>query len=88
MCSYAKDQKFAVEHKAFESRTHIFLGRVGEVMTIINEINMDNLRVNIDIGHALIVKENISESLAIINRYGKLFHTHWNDSHTIFDDDI
>ncbi|MGM0366931.1 MAG: hypothetical protein ACQEP5_10430, partial [Actinomycetota bacterium] len=36
----------------------------------------------------LIVKENISESLALINRYGKLFHTHWNDNHTIFDDDI
>ncbi len=88
LCSYAKDQNFAIEYKAFEPRTHIFLGRVGEVMTVVNEINMDNLGVNIDIGHALIVKENISESLAIINRYDKLFHTHWNDNHTIFDDDI
>ncbi|MGM0366879.1 MAG: sugar phosphate isomerase/epimerase family protein, partial [Actinomycetota bacterium] len=85
LCDYAPDQKFAIEYKAFEPRTHIFLGRVGEVMTIINEIGKPNLGVNIDIGHALIVKENISESLALINRYGKLFHTHWNDNHTIFD---
>jgi xylose isomerase len=88
LCSYAKYQKFAIEYKAFEPRAHIFLGRVGEVMTIINEIGLDNLGVNIDIGHALIVKETISESLALINRYNKLFHTHWNDNHTVFDDDI
>ncbi|MGM0368605.1 MAG: sugar phosphate isomerase/epimerase family protein [Actinomycetota bacterium] len=88
ICDYAKEQKFAIEYKAFEPRTHIFLGRVGEVLTIINEIGKPNLGVNIDIGHALIVKENISESLALIQRYDKLFHTHWNDNHTVFDDDI
>jgi len=88
LCDYVPDQKFAIEYKQFEPRTHIFLGRAGEVMTIVNEINKDNLGVNIDMGHALIVKENLSESLALINRYGKLFHTHWNDNHTIFDDDI
>lgn len=88
VCDYAPQQKFAIEYKQFEPRTHIFLGRAGEVMTIINEIDRDNLGVNIDIGHALIVKENLSESLALVNRYNKLFHTHWNDNHTIFDDDI
>jgi len=86
LCDYAPEQKFAIEYKQFEPRTHIFLGRAGEVMTIVNEINRQNLGVNID--HALIVKESLSESLALINRYGKLFHTHWNDNHTIFDDDI
>ncbi len=88
LCDYCPDQKFAIEYKQFEPRTHIFLGRAGEVMTIVNEINRKNLGVNIDIGHALIMKENISESLALIQRYEKLFHTHWNDNHTIFDDDI
>ncbi len=88
ICDYAPKQKFAIEYKQFEPRTHIFLGRAGEVMTIVNEIDRNNLGVNIDIGHALIVKENLSESLALVNRYNKLFHTHWNDNHTIFDDDI
>jgi sugar phosphate isomerase/epimerase len=88
LCEYCPEQRFAIEYKQFEPRTHIFLGRAGEVMTVVNEIGLDNLGVNIDIGHALIVKENISESLALINRYDKLFHTHWNDNHTIFDDDI
>jgi len=88
LCDYCPDQRFAIEYKQFEPRTHIFLGRAGEVMTIVNEINHENFGVNIDIGHALIMKENISESLALIQRYGKLFHTHWNDNHTLFDDDI
>ena len=88
LCDYCPDQKFAIEYKQFEPRTHIFLGRAGEVMTIVNEINRKNFGVNIDIGHALIMKENISESLALVQRYGKLFHTHWNDNHTLFDDDI
>ena len=35
---------------------------------------------DIDVGHALIMKENLAESIALCCRYGKLFHTHWNDT--------
>jgi xylose isomerase len=82
------DQRITVEYKAFEPRTHIMLPTIGHCMTVVNEINRPNLGINIDMGHALIMKENLAESIALCCRYGKLFHTHWNDNWKLFDDDI
>jgi xylose isomerase len=81
-------QKIVVEYKAFEPRTHIMLPTIGHCMTVVNEINRPNFGVNIDMGHALIMKENLAESIALCCRYGKLFHTHWNDNWKLFDDDV
>jgi len=85
---YRPEMKVAIEYKAFEPRTHILLGTVGQVMTIVNEIAKPNLGVNIDIGHAFLMKENLAESIALIDRYDKLFHTHFNDNFKLADDDI
>jgi L-rhamnose isomerase len=85
---YNPDQKIVVEYKAFEPRTHILLPTIGHCITIVNEINRPNLGINIDMGHALIMKENLAESIALCCRYGKLFHTHWNDNWKLFDDDV
>jgi xylose isomerase len=85
---YNPQQKVVVEYKAFEPRTHIMLPTIGHCMTLINEINRENLGINIDVGHAFIMKENLAESIALCCRYGKLFHTHWNDNWKLFDDDI
>jgi xylose isomerase len=81
-------QKIVVEYKAFEPRTHIMLPTIGHCMTVINEINRPNLGINIDMGHAFIMKENLAESIALCCRYDKLFHTHWNDNWKLFDDDL
>jgi xylose isomerase len=81
-------QKVVVEYKAFEPRTHIMLPTIGHCMTVINEINRPNLGINIDMGHAFMMKENLAESIALCSRYGKLFHTHWNDNWKMFDDDV
>jgi xylose isomerase len=85
---YNPQQKIVVEYKAFEPRTHIMLPTIGHCMTVVNEINRSNFGVNIDMGHALIMKENLAESIALCCRYGKLFHTHWNDNWKLFDDDV
>lgn len=85
---YNPQQKLVLEYKAFEPRTHIMLPTIGHCMTIINEINRPNLGINIDMGHAFIMKENLAESIALACRYDKLFHTHWNDNWKLFDDDI
>ena len=88
MADHDPDQKVVLEYKAFEPRTHIFLGTMGYCMTIVNEINRPNFGINLDVGHALIVKENLAESIAFCMRYERLYHTHWNDNFKIFDDDI
>jgi len=81
-------QKIVVEYKAFEPRTHILLPTIGHCMTVVNEINRPNFGVNIDMGHGFIMKENLAESIALCCRYGKLFHTHWNDNWKLSDDDV
>lgn len=81
-------QKIVLEYKAFEPRTHILLPTIGHCMTIVNEINRPNFGINIDMGHAFMMKENLAESISLCSRYGKLFHTHWNDNWKMFDDDV
>ncbi len=87
-CDHNPEQKIAVEYKAWEPRSRILLPTIGHVMTIVNEINRPNLGVNIDVGHAFMMKENLAESFSLACRYGKLFHTHWNDNWKLFDDDV
>ncbi len=87
-CDYNPDQRIVVEYKAWEPRSHILLPTIGHCMTIINEINRPNLGINIDMGHAFMIRENLAESIALCCRYGKLFHTHWNDNWKLFDDDV
>lgn len=85
---YIPSQKIVLEYKAWEPRARIMLPTVGHCMTVVNELNRPNFGVNLDVGHALIMKENLAESFALICRYNKLFHTHWNDNWTLFDDDV
>lgn len=87
-CDHNPEQKIAVEYKAWEPRSRILLPTIGHVMTIVNEINRPNLGVNIDVGHAFMMKENLAESFSLACRYGKLFHTHWNDNWKLFDDGV
>ena len=81
-------QKVVVEYKAWEPRARIMLPTIGHCMTIVNEINRPNMGVNIDMGHAFMMKENLAESISLCCRYNKLFHTHWNDNWKLFDDDV
>lgn len=87
-CDHNPGQKIVVEYKAWEPRSRILLPTIGHVMTIVNEINRPNFGVNIDVGHAFMMKENLAESFSLACRYGKLFHTHWNDNWKLFDDDV
>jgi xylose isomerase len=87
-CDYIPEQKIVIEYKAWEPRSRILLPTIGHCMTIVNEINRPNLGVNIDMGHAFMMKENLAESIALACRYDKLFHTHWNDNWKLFDDDV
>ena len=52
------------------------------------EINDPNFGINLDIGHSLIAKENIEDQLSLICRYGKLYHTHFDDNDMQADVDI
>ncbi len=84
---YNPKQKIVVEYKAYDPRAHILLPNVGQTITLLNEINRPNLGINIETGHALIMKETLAETFAFAMRYKRLFHTHWNDNSKMYDDD-
>jgi len=82
------DVKIALEYKMGEPKTHILLATVGKTLSLIQEIGLNNLGVNVDFGHAFMAYENLAESIVIISRYNRLYHTHFNDSFAHFDDDM
>jgi L-rhamnose isomerase len=81
-------QKIVVEYKAYDPRAHILLPTIGQCVALLNEINRPNLGINIETGHASIMQENLAETFSFCLRYGRLFHTHWNDNWKIYDDDL
>lgn len=80
--------KLALEPKPFEPRSHILAGTIGQALAIVNEVNDSNFGINYDIGHGLIAKENLEERVALVARFGKLFHTHFDDNDQQCDADL
>lgn len=80
--------KLALEPKPFEPRSYILAGTTAQALTLVNEINDKSFGINYNIGHGLIARENIEDQAALIARYGKLFHTHFNDNDQQCDADL
>ena len=60
----------------------------GSALAIVQEVNDPSFGMNIDVGHALIARENIEDMFSLVLRAGKLFHTHWDDNDQQADMDI
>jgi xylose isomerase len=80
--------KVALEYKLKEPRTRILISSVGKALLLVNDVNMDNVGITLDIGHALQALENPAESLVLIYKRGKLFHVHANDNYRDWDHDL
>ena len=80
--------RLCIEPKPFEPRSYIMMGTTAQALCIVNEINDPALGINLDIGHSLIAKENLEDQVSLICRYGKLYHTHFNDNDQQCDADL
>ena len=80
--------KLCIEPKPFEPRSYILMGTTAQALCIVNEVNHPSFGINIDIGHSLIAKENIEDQISLIGRYGKLYHTHFDDNDQQADMDV
>jgi xylose isomerase len=80
--------RLCIEPKPFEPRSWIMMGTTAQALCIVNEIDDPSFGINLDIGHSLIARENVEDQLSLICRYGKLFHTHFNDNDTQCDADL
>jgi sugar phosphate isomerase/epimerase len=72
--------KVCIEPKPFEPRGHIMMGTTAQALCVVNEVDDPNFGINLDIGHSLIANENVEDQLSLICRYGRLYHTHFNDN--------
>ena len=86
--NYRKDVKLALEYKPKEPRTHSFMARAADTLLVALDTGCLNVGVTIDTGHSFVGGENVSEAAALLMRYQKLFHMHFNDNYRSWDDDM
>ncbi len=82
------DKRFALEYKLKEPRKHMTIGTAMKAFYIVQKLKRNNLGVLIDFGHGLMAKENLAETVSILNGEGKLFGIHFNDAYREWDDDL
>jgi xylose isomerase len=83
-----KNVRLSLEFKPKEPRNHSYLARTADTLLVANELG-DNVGVTIDTGHAFVAYENVGESICLLKQFGdKLFHMHFNDNYTHWDDDM
>jgi len=81
--------RFALEYKPKEPRTHSYMARMADTLLLAGETDCENVGVTIDTGHAFVGGEVVAESIVLARRAGnKLFHMHFNDNFTAWDDDM
>ncbi len=88
---YAKGKgvRLALEYKVKEPRTHSYLARGADTLLVAREIGESNVGVTIDTGHAFVAYENVGETIVMLSMFGdRLFHMHFNDNHSSWDDDM
>ncbi len=83
-----KSVRISLEFKPKEPRTHSFFARTADTLLFSRELG-DNVGITIDTGHAFMAYENVGDSIAMLKMFGnKLFHMHFNDNYTLWDDDM
>jgi xylose isomerase len=85
----AKGVRVALEYKMKEPRTHSYLARACDTLLVAQATGLDNVGITIDTGHAFLAYENVGEVAALLKMHGdRLFHMHFNDNYTSWDDDM
>jgi len=80
--------RISLEYKFREPLVHYLLGNVHSALYTCLKVDMSNVGVTLDFGHALFAGENPAESLALLHRENKLFHIHINDNDGKWDWDL
>lgn len=88
IAEYRDDVKVCIEYKPKEPRTHSLIATVGKALLVANAVELENVGVNIDTGHALMAGENLADSAILANRFNRLFYLHFNDNYRAWDDDM
>lgn len=80
--------RLSIEYKRMEPRARNIPNSAAQALLLALEGKNDNVGVTLDIGHAMMGGENASQSLTLLNKYGKLFNIHINDNYADWDWDM
>lgn len=86
--SHRSDVRVALEYKASEPCAHCLINNAGKAATIALTTGLDNVGVNVDIGHALQAGEVPADSIAFLAGLNRLFYVHLNDNYRNWDWDL
>jgi len=85
---YKPEVKLSLEFKPKEPRNFCYLARSADTLLMALDTGLENVGVTVDVGHAFVGGENVSEAAFRLMRKNKLFHMHFNDNHMSWDDDM
>ena len=88
IASYRSDVNVTIEYKPADPHIYQYVSTAAKALTICNEVALPNMGIILDYGHALVANENPAESVALIDRYKRLFHVHLSDNYCKTDDDF
>jgi xylose isomerase len=87
-CAHNRDVKVCLEYKINDPRARVLFGTAGETASFCMWSGIENLGATLDIGHALLARENPSQSAVLLAKAGRLFYVHLNDNDGIWDWDM
>jgi xylose isomerase len=82
------DLKFVIEYKPREPRVKMSYDSVSRTLLALEKINLPNIGILLDFGHALYGGESPADSAQLAIDYGRLFGMDVNDNLRSWDDDM
>ena len=78
----------SIEYKPYEERVHAYIDSFGTTLSLVRDINRENLGVTLDFCHMIMKKENPAMAAQYLLDKGKLFNIHLNDGEGSTDDGL
>jgi len=82
------DVRLSLEYKQSEPRARVMLSNASKSLYALSQIDLANVGVTLDMGHALYAGESCAEAVALLADAGKLFLVHGNDNYRNWDWDL
>ena len=88
ICAHNPKVTICIEYKAKDPRQRFYVGNLGKMMALFNDVGMDNFKGVIDTGHALQCQESLGEDLVFLYEHNRLGIIHLNDNYRDADPDL
>ncbi len=88
LAEFDPETRIGLEYKLHEPRTHMLVSNAAKAALLGCSLGLPNVGAYLDFGHAIMSKENPSESVVLLSRLDRLVGVHVNDNYGAGDDDI